>query len=84
MGTSSQVDSFERDTTHRLLTEAVRHWVISHYLATGKVPSRQVWYAYPDGPAGFDWGNPPGPDDPAKQPLRRRRYQITVELEDLT
>ena len=75
--------AFERETSYRLLVEAARHWCISGYLATHRVPSRGVFYAYPAGPSAcFDWGNPPGPNDPTTQPLRGKRYKITIELED--
>ena len=80
--TMHEPTAFERDTSHRLITEAARHWCISHALATGDVPERGVFFAYPDGPVGFMWGNAPGPDNPAVKPLRGKRYRITIELED--
>jgi hypothetical protein len=76
-----EVSSFERDSTYRQLVEATRHWVLTNYLAHGQVPCRGVFFVYANGPVGMDWGNPPGPDNEDLQPLRYKRYRITIELE---
>jgi hypothetical protein len=74
--------SFERETSYRILVEAVRHWCISNHLESGQVPVSGVFFVYADGPTGFDWGNAPGADDPATKPLRGKRYKVTIELEE--
>ena len=74
--------SFETETFHRLLVEAVRFWVIEFFLRRNKLPDREVRYVYADGPVGIGWGNSPGPDDPSMRPLRKKRIKITVEIED--
>lgn len=73
--------AFEGDTTYRLLVEAVRHWVISWFLASTKLPETAVFYVYSGGPNGIDWGNAPGPDDPGLKPLRYKRIKVTLEIE---
>jgi len=72
--------AFEKDTQYRLLVEASRYWVIEHYLRTGRLPEPAVYFAYANGERGFDWGNPPGPDDQTQ--LRGKRVRITLEIED--
>jgi hypothetical protein len=77
-----QKGAFEKETQHRMLTEAARYWVIEHYLRTGKLPDEPaVYFAYPNGPVSFDWGNPPGPDN-GTQKLRGKRVRITMEIEN--
>lgn len=75
--------AFERETIHRLATEAARYWLLTHFLAQQRLPVKGTWFAYPSGPgASIDWGNPPGPDDPDLQPLRGKRIRVTFEIED--
>lgn len=75
--------AFERDTIHRLATEAARYWLLTHYLANHELPPRGVWFAYPGGcPAAIDWGNAPGPDDPETKPMRGKRVRVTFEIEN--
>lgn len=75
--------AFEKDTQYRLLVEAARYWVIEHYLRTGRLPEPEVYFAYANGPHGFDWGNPAGPGDgTTPRPLRGKRVRITLEIED--
>lgn len=79
---TEQSTAFEKDTLHRMLSGAARYWVINHYLHKLRIPeSAAVYFAYPNGPAGFDWGNALGPDGPDK-PLRGKRVRITLEIED--
>lgn len=76
-------NAFERDTIHRLATEAARVWLVSHFLATKSLPDTQTYFAYPDGlGASLDWGNAPGPDDPDTKPMRGKRVRVTFEIED--
>lgn len=78
----AEVGSFECETYYRLTVEAARVWVISHFLTHGKLPNEAVLFVYPNGPlASLDWGNPAGPDDPQRQPLRRRRIRVTFQVE---
>ena len=75
--------AFEKDTLYRQIVEAARYWVIEHQLRTGQLPEPMTYYAYSDGPRGFDWGNPPGVDDDGlERPLRRKRVTITLSIED--
>ena len=73
-------DSFERDTTYRLLTEAVRHWMIAHYLAShGKLPGPAKFWFYSEQ---LDWGDA-GPKEPEEnRPLRKKRIAVTLTVED--
>ena len=73
--------SFEKDTLHRLCVQAARYWVIEHKLRLGELPENVTFFAYPNGPGGFDWGNPPGPDDPTLRPMRGKRVRITMTIE---
>ena len=80
----SELNAFERDTMHRLATEAARYWLLTHYLANHELPERGVLFAYPDGcPVSMDWGNSPGPDDPDLRPLRGKRVRVTFEIDDI-
>lgn len=76
------MNAFEKSTLHRLCSQAARFWVLASYLETKKLPDETAFFAYANGPGGFDWGNPPGPDDPDNQPLRRKRVRITLTIED--
>ncbi len=77
------VDAFERDTIHRLATEAARVWLVSHFLAMKTLPDKQTYFAYPNGiGASLDWGNPAGPSDSDLQPMRGKRVRVTFEIED--
>ena len=75
-------NAFERETTYRLLVEAVRHWCITNYLTGGAIPEEAVFFAYANGPNGLDWGNAPGNGDGIPRPLRGKRYRITIALEE--
>ena len=74
--------SFITDSFHRVTTEAARIWVIDSVLRTGKLPAPEVRFFYANGSHGFDWGNPPGPNDPYQQPLRGKRVRVTFEIEE--
>ena len=77
------MNAFEKDTLYRLLVESTRLWVISHWLEHHELPKDVTFYAYPNGPRGFDWGNAPGPDnDGTERPPRGKRVRITLEIED--
>ena len=76
------MNAFERETIHRLCTETARFWLNSHYLENKNLPDEpKVWFAYPNGPVSFDWGNRPGEFD-GTQVLRGKRVRITLEIED--
>ena len=77
-----ETTAFSRDTTYRLLVEAVRYWVISHWLATQRLPNNGQFWIYGTGQNGIDWGNAPGPDDPDLKPLRGKRIKVTMTIED--
>ena len=74
--------AFITDTFHRVMVEAARIWVIESVLRTGQLPESETRFCYADGPHGFDWGNAPGPDDPATKPLRGKRVRVTFEIEE--
>lgn len=79
----TDMSAFLRDTLHRMCAGAARFWVIEHHQRTGKIPTESVTYfAYPNGPGGFDWGNAAGPDDPVTKPLRGKRVRITLSIEN--
>ena len=79
---AKQLSAFDRDTIHRLLNEASRYWVVQTFLSSGELPAGiKTWWAYPDGPISFDWGNAPGPKT-KYTPLRGKRVRITLELEN--
>jgi len=79
----ADVGSFERDTTYRILVEAVRHWIITHWLAKKTLPlEADVFCVYSDGPNGIDWGNPPTSEGKADRPLRGKRIRVTFEVEE--
>lgn len=70
--------AFEKDTVHRLLTEAARVWVIAQFLDVKCIQaSPATFYAYPSGPVSFDWGE----DGDAPLPLVGKRIKITLEVE---
>lgn len=76
------VSAFERATVYRMTVEAARVWLISEFLARGKLPEELVLFVYANGPdASLDWGNSPGPDDGMK-PMRGRRVRVTFQVEE--
>ena len=67
--------AFDRDTVHRLLTEAMRVWCITNYLSCKEVPIAGRVYVYPDCvPACMDWG--------ANDVMKGKRIKVTFEVED--
>lgn len=77
------MNAFEKDTIHRLLTEAVRVWVVSNYLETRAIPQRDaIFYVYPSGEVSIDWGDSRyrKDGDPA-EPMARKRVKITLTIE---
>jgi len=80
-----EMGAFEKETGYRLMVEAARYWLIEHFLRTGKLPDPQTYYAYANGPNGFNWGNPPGPPGDGldqDRPLRGKRVVIRFSIED--
>jgi hypothetical protein len=72
--------SFETETLHRMLIEAVRYWVIEWFLRTKKLPAKEIRYVYSGGTVGIGWGSATGLDDP--NTLRGKRIKVTIEIED--
>lgn len=75
--------SFERDTLMRMLAEAVRYWLVGHFLRRQRLPEENTFFVYANGPNGIDWGNAPGPTgDGMLRPLRGKRVRITLSIEN--
>lgn len=81
----ADVGAFEKDTTYRLLVEAVRHWLLARVLARKSLPSEPaVFWIYASrhpGRNSIDWGDAAGPPDPVNKPLRGKRIRVTIEIE---
>ena len=88
--TTSEKGAFDKDTLHRIVTEASRLWVVEHFLRTGRLPEELTMFAYPSGPVSMDWGNPTGGSTnphadacrPASAVLHRKRVVVHFTLED--
>lgn len=78
------MSAFENDTVHRLLTEAMRVWVVGNYLETCAIPYRAAtFYVYPSGPVSMDWGDSRYKvDGEPAEPMTRKRVKITIEIEN--
>ncbi len=79
--TELQPPAFERDTSYRILTEAVRHWLVTRFLAGGMPKKPAVFWVYSNGPNGIDWGD--DPKAPTQdRPLKGKRIRVTFEVEN--
>jgi len=77
--------AFENETLYGLLIGAARYWVIEYFIRTGKLPHPDTFYAYANGPTGFNWGDPPGPagdGSDQNRPLHGKRVVIRLSIED--
>ena len=71
-----------RDTVHRLLTEAVRVWILGRNLYGYGGTSEGVFYVYPRGQVSIDWGDPVGEVSSDSAPLRGKRIVVTLRIEE--
>lgn len=71
-----------RETIHRLLTEAVRVWILGNRIEGNGIPTEGVFYVYPSGPVSIDWGDQLRETHKEYHPLRGKRIVVTLRVEE--
>lgn len=82
------VGGFEHDTLHRLVTEAARYWLLTHWLASknksgvDRLPEQESLYAHPSGPVSMDCGDPRYVVGDKPGVMHGKRIKVTFEIEE--